>query len=93
MSLKPTIDDFKEFIIKQQGLGLSLQGPHYGRHGVAIYVDSMSEAGVFLERLKTQAWFGLHLGANMVHKDKMGLGYILSWKQNKFETKNVEKLA
>ena len=94
-NLKPSVIEFEDFVNAQTDLGITWRGEYLGRYshnGFAVDVDNMWEAGVLLERLKTQTWFGLHLG-QWSHQDQMGYGFIVSWNRNNFSVVRSEEVA
>ena len=75
--MKPTVEEFKQFVEEQGDLEIKWYGEYRGRfyhEGIAI-TGGLSDGGALVERMKNN---GPRLG-RWSHQDNMGFNAVMSW--------------
>lgn len=75
--MKPTVEEFKQFVEEQGDLEIEWYGEYQGRfyhEGIAV-TGGLAEGGALVERMKND---GPRLG-RWGHQDNMGFNAVMSW--------------
>ena len=82
--MKPTVEEFKQFVKSQDDLEIKWFGKYRGRwyhDGIAV-TGRLTEGGALVERVKNHGWDF----EEWHHQDNFGFDYIMSWNVSWFRS-------